>query len=130
MFEWNDAYEIGVISIDNAHREIFRLAGEISFGERMADPEAFQRALLFLKDYVVRHFEDEEKYMRQIRHPDLAAHVEQHRRFRVHTVPEMEKRLAERNYDEASRREFHSMLCAWLSDHVMVFDQAIGKSQE
>ena len=64
---WKDSYRLGVDQIDTQHRELFRMTAElVSASKGTATEEDCQKALGFLKDYVIRHFRDEEAYQEAI----------------------------------------------------------------
>lgn len=126
MLEWSDDYEIGALSVDNAHREIFQMAGTLLAEENFGSQAAVTEAIEFMKDYVWRHFEDEEKLMRQVHFPKLAEHRAQHRRFREVSLPAIEKKLLGSNYSRAAMQEFVELLGKWLTEHIVIFDRQIG----
>lgn len=64
---WKESYRLGVDRIDEQHIELFRMTEELIRAiERRASTEAYQKALGFLKDYVIYHFADEEQYQAPI----------------------------------------------------------------
>ena len=60
---WKDSYRLGVERIDQQHMELFRMTEDLVNAVKAgAGVEEYQKALGFLKDYVVYHFRDEEAY--------------------------------------------------------------------
>ena len=68
---WKDKYKIGVELIDKQHEELFRrvsdftrtIRGEEDWNARL---DKVKETMLFMKDYVIDHFNEEEIYQEQI----------------------------------------------------------------
>ena len=65
MIRWQDKYALGVVQIDEQHRKLFEIAGEIEallndefITDKYDDIVAILREL---KDYTIQHFKDEEE---------------------------------------------------------------------
>lgn len=127
--EWREAYSLNVPSIDNAHKEIFQITALLMEKNLEDNREAAIEGVEFLKNYVNGHFADEEKYMLEIAYPGYAAHCEEHAAFRDKTVPKIEERLKQSNYDKESVQEFIEILIDWLARHIMVHDKIINISK-
>lgn len=122
---WKDSYRLGVERIDQQHIELFRMTEDlVNAVKKGATVEDYQKALVFLKDYVIYHFRDEEAYQASIHYRDLAAHQEEHRQF-TQTVLNYEKRLTENGFDEKTMKDLAGTVTAWLIYHVVDTDQKI-----
>lgn len=122
---WKDSYRLGVDRIDNQHIELFRMTEDlVNAVKDGASVEAYQKALGFLKDYVIYHFRDEEAYQASINYSGIAAHKAEHRQF-TQTVLNYEKRLAENGFDEKTMKDLAGTVTAWLIYHVVDTDQKI-----
>lgn len=123
---WNDSYNLNVHSIDEAHKEIFQITALLLEENLAGNRDAVAQSVEFLKKYVIRHFEDEEKYMLEINYPGYAGHKARHAAFRDEVVPAIEARLIESDYDGESVDEFIGILIDWLSEHIMTQDKIIN----
>lgn len=134
---WKEKYRIGVKEIDEQHQELFRrvsnfietVQGKGSWEERM---EKVKETMEFMKEYVVFHFEDEEKCQLEIGYPLVDAHKQEHIKFKEEVGKYIEL-FQKRGYSEELVQEFGGKLMTWLILHVAVSDQKIGdyvKSQE
>ena len=129
MLDWHERYEVGVESIDNAHMEIFRVINRlhtmVSMGgnTRWAGAEAIK----YLRTYVVKHFEDEEAYMRSIDFRDYEAHKAIHDGMRDRIVPRLYSRMENRNYSEDSIHQFLDICGKWLNRHILGHDRELLK---
>lgn len=122
---WKDSYRLGVDRIDTQHIELFRMTEDlVNAVKDGAAVEAYQKALAFLKDYVVYHFHDEEAYQSSIHYSGMAAHKEEHRQF-TQTVLNFEKRLTENGFDQKTMKDLAGTVTAWLIYHVVDADQKI-----
>ena len=122
---WKDSYRLGVERIDEQHKELFRMTEDlVNAVQRGASVTEYQKALEFLKDYVIYHFRDEEAYQASIQYEGLAAHQAEHRQF-TQTVQQYEKRLTENGFEEKTMKDLAGTVTAWLIYHVVDTDQKI-----
>lgn len=122
---WKDSYRLGVERIDHQHIELFRMTEDLVNAVKTgAGVEAYQKALAFLKDYVIYHFRDEEAYQESIHYSGMAAHKKEHRQF-TQTVLNYEKRLTENGFDQKTMKDLAGTVTAWLIYHVVDTDQEV-----
>lgn len=127
---WKDSYRLGVERIDHQHIELFRMTEDLVNAVRDgAAVEVYQKALGFLKDYVIYHFRDEEAYQASIHYSGLEAHREEHRQF-TQTVLSYEKRLTENGFDAKTMKDLAGTVTAWLIYHVVDTDQKIVSGED
>lgn len=129
MLEWHERYEVGVESIDNAHREIFRVINRLHKMVRTGGNTqwAAAEAIKYLRNYVVKHFEDEEAFMRSIDFRDYAAHKAIHDGMRERIVPRLYSRLEERKYAEDAVHQCLDICGKWMSRHILGHDRELLK---
>lgn len=129
---WKEKYSIGVETIDEQHKELFKNLGEfiklvqnkeIKWEDRL---NKAKETLEFLQGYVIFHFEDEEKYQESINYPDLEIHREAHKNFKA-GIDEYVEIFAEGGFTEDKMQEFSAKLMTWLIMHVGKMDQKIGE---
>ena len=103
---WKDSYRLGVERIDEQHIELFRMTEDlVNAVKNRATAEVYQKALGFLKDYVIYHFRDEEAYQESIHYCDSEAHKQEHRQF-TQTVLDYERRLTEHGFESFDASAF------------------------
>lgn len=126
--EWKDEYGIGVEKIDNAHREFFRIVRRIQLGSdsRELNSWAAREGIKFLKAYVLRHFEEEEEFMRSINYKDYELHKAQHEHLKSRVVPKMESYLHKHSESKEAIGKFLQILTLWIKRHILAHDKAIG----
>ena len=122
---WKESYRLGVERIDKQHQKLFKMTGALVQAARDgAGEETYKKALDFLKEYVVYHFQDEEDYQRAIGYSRLEEHIQQHREF-AGKVQEYEEKLIENGYDQRMTKYLAGTLTAWLIHHVADSDQKL-----
>lgn len=125
--KWNDRFNIGVQSIDQAHQRLFAIANKlISLNEDAAKQQhACREGIKYLKSYTLKHFAEEEAYMRSIDYREYAIHKSLHDNMRINTIPALEKELESQNYSMESVQHFLGLCIGWLNGHIMIEDHAI-----
>jgi hemerythrin len=126
-FVWTPALSVGVESIDVQHQELFQQVNAllVALGGQRQDEEILG-TLAFLAAYVVRHFEDEERLMRETSYPRLPAHVAEHAQF-AKTFGVLRARFARHGIDAVFASDVEAELCHWLVQHVQGTDRALGE---
>lgn len=127
---WKDKYQLGVVVIDQQHKELFERVGAFMKTLRSAavwedKVQQVNDTLEFMKGYVVEHFRDEELYQQQIGYPGYEAHKQIHADM-VNYVVEVSKNYEESGYNEQLMQQFGGKLLAWLINHVAAEDQRIA----
>lgn len=125
-FEWTTDISVGIPEIDQQHQELFkRINVLLDACTQQKGKSEVGRFLGFLEEYVIEHFQAEEKVMAERKYPAYAIHKQEHDHFK--------QRLA------TIRKEFtefgatiHVVLLAvrtagdWLLTHIKKTDKALG----
>lgn len=126
IVKWSDGFNLGIESIDAAHRHLFDILDALHaelLGARSRS--VIDRLLAELLDYTHTHFADEEVFMRERQVPNLEKHVVAHRA--------LEKRLGEisaawKGGDAHASIDFFGFLFGdWLWRHIIETDMKISK---
>ncbi len=131
--KWNDRFNVGVESIDSAHRKLFSIVGKlIALNEDEAKQQhACREGIKYFKSYTMKHFADEEAYMQSIGYPGLAVHKSLHDSLRDKTLPALEAEMEAQDYSTESVGHFLGICVGWLNCHIIVEDRAItGKNPQ
>lgn len=125
--EWNKRFNIGVDSIDNAHRKLFSIVRKLIHLSNYENNGqwACAEGIKYFKNYAIEHFTDEEAYMLSIGYKDYEIHKRLHDDMRYKTLPALEKDLVESNYSQESIQHFLGICLGWLTSHIMIVDRAI-----
>lgn len=123
---WNPSFAVGIESIDEQHRELFRrindLMDSMSAGR---GPETVAGLVRFLEDYVHTHFADEQAEMRRVEYPALAAHLAEHAAF-VADLTRLQHELATGGVTASLTISVNNRVCKWLVEHILRSDRAFG----
>jgi hemerythrin-like metal-binding protein len=126
MIRWDPSLAIGVPEIDDQHQALFeyaaRLEGAVHAGHfNYRVEEIFS----FLSAYAAKHFEAEERLMRETAYPALAQQVREHRDFQRRLsalVPQWDTEGASADLVIA----LLGLLDFWLTDHIKSSDRGIA----
>jgi len=124
-FAWSSNLELGIEEIDEQHRELFRRGERLYHALRHGQPAGADLMLASFRDFVLSHFEFEERWMSRAEFPALAPHREAHRDFadRLHRVTGEYRRHGP-TPEVAATLEL--WLDAWLREHIAGEDRALG----
>lgn len=128
-YEFTKDCLIGVEEIDEEHRGLFQLVGEVHdlLENGVIDDKYEEMCNLIerLKQYTVLHFRHEEAYMAKIGHPELEKQKREHAQF-CDKVNEVDLKTAEGDR-HALISDLLSYLVMWLYEHILGSDLLIGR---
>ena len=128
---WRDNLKIGVDTIDEQHRELFKRFNDFIQVVRSDDysqkkkKEKIAETLSFLADYVVTHFDSEEAIQQKHNYPNYEEHHQAHEDFKA-KVANFKERFEKEEYNEDLVQEFSGQVLTWLINHVADEDQKIA----
>ena len=127
QIQWQDRFNIGVERIDQAHRELFSIVQKILelYVERHKSKFACMEGIKYFKAYALKHFAEEEAYMREIGYPDYLIHKRIHDRMRKETLPALERELNGTDFSTEAVQHFIGVCIGWLTGHIIMEDRAI-----
>ena len=124
MIRWQDKYALGVVEIDEQHRKLFEIAGEIEAllnDEFITDKYDDIVAILGeLKDYTIQHFKDEEEFMLSNKFPMFLTHKIMHNDF-VEKIESIDLSKVD-NEQNLYLKEILNFVAEWLVEHILVED--------
>lgn len=124
MIRWQDKYALGVVEIDEQHRKLFEIAGEIEAllnDEFITDKYDDIVAILGeLKDYTIQHFKDEEEFMLSNKFPMFLTHKMMHNDF-VEKIESIDLSKVD-NEQNLYLKEILNFVAEWLVEHILVED--------
>lgn len=118
---------LGIPEIDEQHKQLVENLEQLqqwrSKGHGYA---AAINAFMNLGDYVQKHFQDEEEYMRRHDYPELDAHMLQHKDL-IARIQEIEQHLMG---GEDVTDEMIELLTRWIVGHIGYEDLKIATHRE
>lgn len=125
MYEMKQEYYIGVETIDEQHKELFRIADEAYMllkDEFIVDKfDDIVAIIVRLKEYAQMHFEEEEAYMMSIGYKRLLSHKIEHSDF-LEKLDNFDLSSLDYNQSQALV-ELLEFLNDWLIHHIMEKDK-------
>ena len=125
---FSNEYLTGIALIDNEHKELFRIIGEV---QRVIKdefiPDKYDEIVYLLEEmkrYTIFHFSDEEKYMESIQYEGLAAQKRAHDAF-IAKLNDMDLEHIDEHQQE-TLEELLEFLTEWLVNHILNSDKKIG----
>lgn len=125
--KWNDRFNIGVSSIDKAHQRLFSIVRKmVDLNDDEKDRQwVCTEGIKYFKNYALKHFADEEAYMKSIDYDGYETHKRIHDDLRDKTLPALEEDMIESGYSPESVQHFLGICIGWLTGHIMLEDYAI-----
>ncbi|WP_310601586.1 bacteriohemerythrin [Anaerosporobacter sp.] len=129
MYEMKDEYLTGIKMIDDEHRKLFEIAEEtyqLKNNEFIPDKYDNVKHLLHnLKEYTIKHFEDEEEYMESINYKRMFTQKVEHQEFRdkldAYDIDGIDENT------EYVIDDIIEFLTKWLIEHILENDMLIAE---
>ncbi|MCH5257453.1 MAG: hemerythrin family protein [Lachnospiraceae bacterium] len=131
-YEFTDDCLTGIETIDNEHRELFRIINDLQdlllndMSENKYDRT--QEMLKRLHNYAEEHFRHEEEYMASINDPELEMQKKQHLDF-CNKINQADATIPSDGQDEFLQNLL-KFLVTWLYRHIIGSDLMIGKRKQ
>lgn len=123
IFNWDDALDLGIESIDQQHRSIISKANTFFISYKAGHPRArLEECLSFLEQYVLYHFQAEEAFQVECGYPEYRPHQAQHSilkmQFKFHAT-----QLDAAGFSGESVDAFYDFLREWIVAHILTEDK-------
>ena len=122
---WKDSFSVGVISIDDQHRNLVRMINDlyVEFYKGISD-DFLKKLIAELEKYTVYHFNYEEKFMKLYGFSGYAEHKKEHESF-IEKIGSYKEILSKSN--KTAVIDFATFLKDWLLKHIMGTDKKYMK---
>jgi methyl-accepting chemotaxis protein len=122
FYRWDDSFESGVALIDSRHKRLFEAVNRlIDACEQGKGQEELARSLLFLSDYTIKHFAEEEELQQKYGYSEYPAHRQLHENFKQ-TVRDFAAELDTHGPSSALIERLKQEVGGWLVTHVKAVD--------
>ena len=119
---WDKSLVTGSLRIDRHHQELFRQVNALSDAMKQGKGrDLIGRLLDFLGQYVIRHFDAEERLMEELNCPAAAANKQAHAQF-LSTYSGLRKQFDEAGTWPSLVLQIHDLLSEWLVQHISGID--------
>ncbi len=125
--EWSSKLEIGHVTVDKQHKELFRKIDDLVVaGQKLkSDPDSFAIALNLLMEYCLMHFSEEENIQLKSKYPLYKEHKEQHVNF-LAVLRDFENQFKKEGASEELANDVEKVAIDWLIIHIAKMDQTIA----
>ena len=120
FYTWDpNSLSVKVKSMDDEHQILISKMNAIHDADKGgADTERLKKLVMDLVDYTKKHFEDEEKYMEEIKFDGLKTHKIIHQQLLEQVGGHIEDFTKTGKINEA----FYNFLKVWLTSHIKGID--------
>lgn len=131
MIQWKDEYLLGIEKIDEQHKRLFQIAGDIyGLMKNQLITDKFDNILKLiseLKDYTVFHFSFEEEYMQSIGYRKYFSHKVEHADF-IEKINNVDMDKIDANHEQYLL-EMLDFVLNWISSHILETDRGYTAKQ-
>lgn len=125
--QWTEQLETGINLIDTQHKELIDKVNELLEAcQQGKGKHTLSGFIDFLAEYVVMHFSEEEKYMKQFKYPEYAEHKAQHTQF-LKSFGELKTKFDLQGSGTALVLMTNRTVVDWLVTHIKRTDKALGE---
>lgn len=128
--QWNSNFRMGIEAIDNEHKMIIDSFAKLyELMKAGHGHEYYQELLLFLKNYVRFHFENEELFQQEMHYDQYEQHHRIHEGFKT-KIEEIFEAHREQPVSNADLVKINMFVKSWLTHHILVEDRKFGDFYE
>ncbi|TGD75464.1 bacteriohemerythrin [Mangrovimicrobium sediminis] len=120
QFEWDDSLNVGVDRMNEQHQQIIHLINVVA--DDVENNENPLGSFDKLANYVVRHFQEEEKYMESHNYSSLSSHKIIHKQLLARVGQFRDSMVA----GDLNTEDLFAFLRMWLKSHIKGIDQRYG----
>ncbi len=126
MLHWEKKLMLGVPEIDKEHEELVKKTNIMLTALKSGNStEEIIKHMNFLADYVIKHFNSEEKLQSKYNYPDIIRHKQIHSEFKV-TVTKLLEDVTKNGLTTSRKIEISQMTMDWLLKHIGVEDKKLA----
>lgn len=126
MLHWEKKLILGVPEIDREHEELVKKANDMLMALKSGNStDEIIKHMNFLADYVIKHFNSEEKLQAQYQYPEITEHKKIHSDFKVNVTKLLED-INKNGLTTSKKIEISQMTMDWLLKHIGVEDKKLA----
>lgn len=120
--KWSNEYSIDNPQIDAQHKKLFEMAGNVeAIADKSVSRAEIKDLLTEFFHYMKEHFSDEERYMEEIKYPEL----EVHRRIHKEIIQSMVHLISTIKTTNDLKEKLYLISKKWLLEHILFEDMKI-----
>lgn len=123
---WDKSWSIGVDKIDNQHKElIIRINKLVTAMKEGKGKVEVLNSLDFLEEYVITHFNDEEKIQKENNYPKYETQHKDHEKFKE-VLKELRKTFETTGVSALFVINVQQNMSNWCRKHIIELDKDLG----
>ena len=122
QINWSEDLSVGLLPMDKEHKVLVGLINALELAKSTATLDFIERILNTLEEYTKNHFAHEERIMKKMSYPGMAAHFKQHREFEKRVAFYLERFKTSTDPVELLE-DVLRFLTKWLIAHIRVEDK-------
>lgn len=132
MVNWKEKYAIGILAIDEQHKELFRLTNEVYAllnDELITDKyDQIIAVIEALREYTIEHFAAEEAYMFEKKYKKFFFHKTLHADF-IDKINSIDITQID-NDQNLYIRKILNFVAEWLVNHILIEDKLLASLED
>ena len=122
---WSDEYSINVAEIDEQHKRLLELVGELHVAvEARIDKDELRKMLANLAKFTCHHFDTEERLMKEHKFERMKKHHKEHKVLKKH-LEQLVNAVSKGKYP--TFYSDYDVSNDWFLNHVLKFDKKLGE---
>lgn len=127
MLWWRENLATGIKMIDDQHKGIFEKTEKVLSLDSSSDKKAVNDTFIFLMNYCVNHFSEEEQAMLEYGYKDFKHHREQHNYF-IEELYKIHTDIKTNGINEDALDSLKVLVIDWLANHISEEDKKFADS--
>lgn len=119
IMQWDTSLETGIPIVDEQHKELFR---QLDYLLDYSNKNRVKETLDFLGNYVVQHFDSEERMQEQSGYPNLPEHKHMHEEL-VKRYSALKNEYEQKGEDVLVLVDLIGVISDWLKQHIKKEDK-------
>lgn len=121
MYKWEEKYSVGIQSIDNQHKELFKLLNSLLEAMKLGKGLIVaSQIILELESFAIVHFQKEEFFFQRFDYSGAAEHISEHNFF-IEKITTLKSEL--KSGKITLSLELYVFLKDWIERHILVVDK-------
>jgi len=116
---WVKSLETGITKIDEQHKKLFE---QVDLLLDKSNSNRHKDIIIFLDNYIEKHFTDEQQMHRETKYPNADAHKKMHDDFII-VFHKIKDKFLKEGANIANNMEINKTVVRWMKDHIIVHDK-------
>lgn len=121
MLQWDNQYELGIKTIDEQHKELFRIIGKLSdlLTNANTDDDIYDEMVEIIESitsYTVYHFRFEENLFEELQYAEKEKHSEEHHRL-IEEIESLDLEAVDEDQISYGKKILKQLI-SWVFNHI------------